>query len=62
MIAYRDFDGSWRLSGFEEFSFSSEEDAMSAAEFGIAFTSEQAVMEWRYRRAAERAKSVGSQP
>lgn len=57
MRAIKDCNGVWRLKGFEDFEFSSEEDALSASEFGIAFASEQAVIEWRNRQAAQRAEN-----
>lgn len=56
MKVYRDHDGTHRIEGFEEFAFSSEEDALSATEFGIAFASEQAIAEWRNRQAAKRGQ------
>lgn len=62
MTPYRDYDGTYKLPGHHQHSFSSEADALAAAalakdhfdrQIGIAMSQES-----RYRRAAERASEV----
>lgn len=58
MTPIKDYDSTWHLDGFEEYRFTSEADAMAAADLCVVFSAEQQVMESRYRRAAERAQEV----
>lgn len=60
MTPYRDYDGSHKLEGHEQHSFSTEADARAAAalakdyaevQIGLAMSQES-----RYRRAEQRAK------
>lgn len=56
----RDYDGTWRINGHEQHSFSTEQDARTA--WMLAFDHSQQIVsqamtqESRYRRAAQRAK------
>jgi hypothetical protein len=56
MTPYRDYDGTWRISGFEHLEFTTEADARTAAELAIQFASQAAAQEWRYRRVAQKAQ------
>jgi len=58
---YRDFDGTYKVEGYEEFSFSTEEDARQAGQVAIHYFVDRHSVEMandsRYRRAAQRAKA-----
>ncbi len=55
MTAIKDYDSSWHLDGFEEYRFTTQADALAAADLCAVFAAEQQVMEWRYRRAEKQA-------
>lgn len=54
----RDYDGTWKIEGYEELSFSSEDDAESAAELALFYYVDRIGrdqdQEHRYREAAKR--------
>ena len=52
----RDYNGRYRLAGYEHLEFTTEADARNAAELAIQFASQAAAQEWRYRRAAQKAQ------
>lgn len=60
---YRDYDGSWKIAGYIELSFSSRTDAEDAAELADrharSLVSQAMAQESRYRRAAEHGQSGG---
>ena len=56
MNTTRDYNGTFKVSGFEELEFTTERDARHAICLATQYAAEQQVMEFRFRRAAERAK------
>lgn len=52
MTPERDFNGRWRLMGHEQHSFTTEADALSAAELARDYAMSLCSQESRYRRAA----------
>lgn len=51
----KDYDSTWHLDGFEEYRFTTQADALAAADLCVVFAAEQQVMELRYRRAEKQA-------
>jgi len=58
MTPERDYTGRWRLAGHEQHSFTTEADALSAAEVARNYALSLCSQESRYRRSAERASEV----
>lgn len=59
MTPFRDYDGTYKVPVFEQLEFSTERDARQAIYLATQYAAEQQVIEFRYRRAAERAKVAG---
>lgn len=61
MITYRDFDGTWRVSGFEQFAFPTQCAAETAIDLAEAAAREAATrashQENRFMRAAEQRQA-----
>lgn len=53
---YRDFDGLWRIAGHERHTFTTEQDALNAHDYGVDVVCYELYAESTRRRAAERAK------
>jgi hypothetical protein len=62
LATYRDYDGSFRVEGYPELPFSTEEDPESAAELALHYFidrySREISQERRYQKAAARGQAV----
>lgn len=61
MTPYRDFDGTYKLTGHHQHGFSTEADALAAAALAIEYAMSLCSQESRYRRAAERAQTTSQE-